>query len=434
MQKSKKVGAVLIIGGGIAGIQASLDMADSGFKVYLLERSPSVGGVMAQLDKTFPTGDCSICILSPKLVDVGTHPNIELITNADLTGVSGKAGDFKVRILKKPRYVDEEKCTGCGDCVSACPYINLPDEFDMALRSRGNIFIPFLQAVPRVVVVDREHCIKCGNCVVICDAGAIDLYQKPEEIEIHVGAIIVATGFDSFDPSGIKEYGYGRYKNVITAMEYERLVCASGPTGGHLDRPSDKKTPNSIAFIQCVGSRDVKNNPYCSSVCCMHAIKEAIIAKEHYPHIKNYIFYTDMRAFGKGFQEYVDRAKNEYEVSYIRSKPGEITEDKETKNPVIWYDDTVIREVKKLEAGLVVLCTALTPSRGVEELASVLGVELDKNRFFKIADPLYAPLDSSREGILVCGYCQGPKDIPESVTQAKGAAARAAEIMACLEA
>ncbi|MDD2777364.1 MAG: CoB--CoM heterodisulfide reductase iron-sulfur subunit A family protein [Methanocellales archaeon] len=423
---------VLVIGGGVAGIQASIDLAGRGLKVYLVERFPSIGGKMAQLDKTFPTGDCSICILAPKMMECFSHENIDVLTHAEVKGVSGNAGDFRVKILKKPRYVDEEKCTGCGDCVSACPYINLPDEFDMALRSRGNIFIPFLQAVPRVVMVDREHCVKCGNCQVICDAGAIDLYQKPEEIEIHVGAIIVACGFDSFDPSGIKEYGYGRYKNVITALEYERLVCASGPTGGHLDRPSDKKTPNSIAFIQCVGSRDVNHNPYCSSVCCMHATKEAILAKEHYPSMENYIFYTDMRAFGKGFQEYVDRAKNEYEVRYIRSKPGEITEDKETKNPVIWYDDTVTRQVKRLEVGLVVLCTALVPSKGIKELADVLGVELDKNRFFKIADPLYAPLDSSREGILVCGYCQGPKDIPEAVTQAKGAAARAAEVLACL--
>ncbi|MDD2665975.1 MAG: CoB--CoM heterodisulfide reductase iron-sulfur subunit A family protein [Methanocellales archaeon] len=425
MQASKKVGAVLVVGGGIAGIQASLDLADSGFKVYLLEKSPSIGGVMAQLDKTFPTGDCSICILSPKLVNVGTHPNIELITNADLTEVSGKAGDFKVKILKKPRYVDEEKCTGCGDCVSACPYINLPDEFDMALRSRGNIFIPFLQAVPRVVMVDREHCVKCGNCVAVCDAGAIDLYQKPEEIEIHVGAIIVACGFDSFDPSGIKEYGYGRYKNVITALEYERLVCASGPTGGHLDRPSDKKTTNSIAFIQCVGSRDVKNNPYCSSVCCTYAVKEAIITKEHNPAIDVNIFYIDIRTHGKGFEEYYNRAKEEYGVRFTRCRPSSV-EETDSEKMLIKYEDEDGKLIGE-EFDLVVLSVGLMPPKEPKELSEKLGIELNQYGFCSTSE--YSPVETSRQGIYVCGAFASPKDIPESVAQASGAASKASGLL-----
>lgn len=392
---------------------------------------------MAQLDKTFPTNDCSICILAPKMMECFRHPNIDVLSYSEVKEVKGSAGDFKVKVLRKARYVDEERCTGCTSCMDACLLKGkFPNEFDMGLGNRGAIYIPFLQAVPMVSIIDEEHCIfltkgKCGKspaCKEACERDAIDFDQKEREIELNADAIIVSTGFDLYDPSEITEYGYGRYKNVITALEYERLICASGPTGGRLERLSDGKIPRRIAFIQCVGSRDLKNNPYCSSVCCMHATKECILAKEHHSDIEAYIFYADLRAFGKGFQEYVRRAKEEYGVCYIRSKPGEIIENDE-KNLIVWYDDTVTREVKSMEVDMVILCTALIPRRGVKELSDILGIELDEYDFFKVKDIFNSPLDSTKEGIFICGYAQSPKDIPESVAQASGAAGRAAEII-----
>ena len=431
--------SVLIIGGGIAGIQASLDLANRGFQVYLVEKSPSIGGRMAQLDKTFPTMDCSMCILAPKMIECGHHPNVKLLTYSEVKEVKGSVGNFKVKVLKKPRFVDESKCTGCGICSEKCP-TKVPNEFDMNLGMRKAIYMPFLQAVPRVATIDKDNCLLfqkgvCEICQKLCQAGAVDFDQQPEEITLNVGAIIVATGFDMFNPEQIPPFGYKRYKDVITAMELERLLCASGPTGGHLVRPSDGKTPKSIAFIQCVGSRDRRewiNNAYCSSICCKYAVKDAVLIKEHDPRAMITIFYIDMRAFGRGFQEFVNRAKAEYGINFTRSNPGEITEDPETKRLTIWFEDTVTRTVKSLTFDLVVLCTALVPRKDSAELAKILGIETDNYRFFKSPDLVARPVDTTVPGIFACGYCLGPKtgDIPDSVTQASAAAARTAEVLA----
>jgi len=420
----------VVIGGGIAGIQASLDLAEKDVKVYLVEKSPSIGGRMAQLDKTFPTNDCSICILSPKMIDCSTHPNIELLTYAEVVGVEGEAGDFRVRVVKYPRYVDADKCTGCGMCVEKCP-TKVENEFEMKLGMTKAISMPFLQAVPRVVRIDAEHCLhfktgKCGICEKTCERGAIDFEQKEEEVTLSAGAIVVATGFDVFDPGYMGEYGYGSHPNVVTAMELERLICASGPTGGHLNRPSDGKLPSSVVFFQCVGSRDSnQGKPYCSAVCCMHSTKEAILVREHYPDMPVKIFYTDMRAMGKGFQEYVDRAKEEYGVEYVRSKPGMVLPVGGNGDLDVVYEDTTTRQVEHYHAGMVVLATCLEPREDSPEMAKVLGIELNEDGFFRREDVMTGVVDSTRPGIFLAGYCMEPADIPESVAQASAAAARA---------
>ena len=422
--------SVLVIGGGIAGIQAALDLGDMGIQVHLVENKPSIGGRMAQLDKTFPTNDCSICILSPKMADCFRHPNITLHTYSEVEEVRGTAGNFSVRVLKKARFVKETECVGCNDCSVKCP-VRVPDEFDMELRRRSAIYLYFLQSLPMVTTIDRDQCLYltrgvCRICEKVCTREAIDFEQKDTEIDLDVGAIIVATGFDPFDPTHISEYGYKRYRNVITALEYERLISASGPTGGHLLRPSDRKPAERVAFIQCVGSRDVNNNPYCSAVCCMHATKEAILAKEHDPNVQPSVFFMDMRAVGKGFQKYVARGEEEYGIKYMRGRVAKITEGV-GGNPVIWYEEVADSTTGKMEVDLAVLATSFVPRRGTKELAQILGIELDEYGFF-MTDPS-APLDSAREGIFVCGCCREPVDIPDSVTQASGAAAKAAEIV-----
>ena len=426
--------AVLIIGGGISGIQASLDLASRGIKVYLVEKSPSIGGRMAQLDKTFPTMDCSICILAPKMIDCAHHPNVQLMTYSEVKEVKGSAGNFTVKVLKKPRYVDETKCTGCAICSDHCP-AEVLNEFDEKLGMRKAIYMPFPQAVPRVVTVDKENCLECGLCEKVCGAKAVNLEQQPEEVELRVGAIIVATGFDLFDPSEIPAYGYGRYKDVTTAMELERLLCASGPTGGHLIRPSDGKIPKSVAFIQCVGSRDRRGwigNAYCSSICCKYAVKDAVLVREHIPDARVAIFYIDLRAFGRGFQEFVNRAKTEYGIRFVRSSPGEIVEDPATKSLTLWFEDTATRTIQNLTFDLVVLCPALTPRRDVKDLAKVLGIEVDQYGFLKALDVIAQPVDTTVPGIFASGYCLGPKtgDVPDSITQGSATAARVAEVLA----
>ncbi len=427
--------AALVIGGGIAGIQASLDLADMGVRVHLVERLPSIGGRMAQLDKTLPTNDCSTCILSPKMNDCARHPNITLHTYSEVTALDGVPGDFTATLLKHPRYVDESKCTGCGECVLKCP-AKVPDVFDMGLRQRKAIHLYFPQAIPQVMTIDAEHCIyldrgKCGACVKVCEAGAIDFEQTAQEAKVHVGAVVLATGYDFFDPRGLKQFSYEECPNIITALEYERLISASGPTGGHLLRPSDEQPAKRIGFIQCVGSRDVRYQVFCSSVCCMHSSKQAVLAAEHEPGTESYVFYSDFRASGKGFREYVARAEQEYGVRYVRSRVARIAGDGDD-NPVIHYEDADTSRPARMTVDLAVLATSLIPRPGTAELAQVLEVEVDSYGFVK-TEPL-TPVDTTRPGIFAAGCCRGPFDIPDSVVQASAAAARAAHAVQAAQA
>ncbi len=426
-------GSVLVIGGGIAGIQTSLDLTELGFKVYLVERSPSIGGRMSQLDKTFPTNDCSLCILAPKMVEVFRNPNIELMTYHEVKKVTGKTGNFQVTVLKKPRYIDETKCKGCGDCASKCPKIEVPNAFDMNLGKRKSVYIPFPQAVPPIYLIDPELCLKltkgvCGVCEKVCQAEAIVYDQKPKEISINVGAIVVATGFDMPAEELSSRWGY-KYKNVVSALEYERILCASGPFEGHVLRPSDESEPEKIAFIQCAGSRDLHENvPYCSSVCCMYTAKEAIITKEHSDNSNCFVFRHDIRAYGKNFYEFTQRAQDEYGVKYFQTKISKIEEDKETNDLIIHYEDLKSGKFNDFRANLVVLATPLVPSKGTIDLAEILDIELDHYDFFKENSYFNKSLSSS-EGIFLCGFCQGPMDIPETVADASGVASQIAALL-----
>ncbi len=420
-----KVGAVLVVGGGIAGIQASLDLADSGFKVYLLDEAPSIGGTMTQLDKTFPTNDCAMCILAPKLVTAGRHPNIELIMGAEMKSVEGEEGHFKATLVRKPRYIDEEKCTGCGVCARKCP-VEAIDEFNEGLGERSAIYVKYPQAVPLVYAIDRDKCIGCGTCQEVCKAGAVQYDEKEKEIALHVGSIILALGFEEFDPKLKGEYGYGRYSNVVSSIEFERILSASGPYGGIVLRPSDGKVPRKIAFIQCVGSRDAKlGNNYCSSACCMYAIKEAIIAKEHNPDLQCTIFFMDVRAYGKEFDAYYNRAEEEYGVKFVRSRVPHIEEVPESQNLLVKYVED--ENPKTEEFNLVVLSVGMRPPKNAEKLAKTLDIKLNKYNF--CYSETFSPLETSRLGIYVCGAFSSPKDIPESVAQASGAAVKAASLI-----
>jgi len=422
--------SILVIGGGIAGMQASLDLASRGLKVYLVEKSPSIGGRMAQLDKTFPTMDCSICILAPKMIECLRNPNITLLTYSEVQEVSGSVGNFTVSVLRKPRFIKEEKCTGCGVCAQHCP-VEVSSEFDMGVGIRKAVYIPLPQAVPLKYTIDEEHCLKCGLCQRVCGTDAVDLNQKPETLILNVGAIVLATGFELFDARTRSEYGYGRYRNVLVSLEFERLLSASGPTGGHLLRLSDGRIPKRIAFIQCVGSRSLKGGfSFCSSVCCMYATKESILIREHEPECEVYIFYNELKVFGKGFQDFVTRAQDHWGVKYVRALPGEVVEDSKTGDLTLWYEDTRENVTKGVEVDIVVLCPALVPRAANKELSAILGLKLDEYGFFKTKDALFAPVDTNVPGVFVCGYCQSPKDIPESVAQASAAAARAAGVIA----
>ena len=423
----------LVIGGGISGIQAALEIAEKGFKVYLVERTPSIGGRMAQLDKTFPTLDCSACILTPKMVDVARHPNIELLTYSEVVGVDGYIGNFKVKIKKKPRYVDEEKCVGCGLCAEACRlHARVPNEFDMNMGKRSAIYVPFPQAVPLKYTIDPETCItlktgRCGDhplCVEACgDRDAIDFDQKEEIAEVEVGTIVVATGYDLFDPKEKPEYGYENYDNVITGLEFERLVSASGPTEGHIE--INGKEPKKVVFIQCVGSRDKEGHEYCSRVCCMYTAKQAHMVKDKIPDAELIVYYTDVRAFGKGFEEFYNRVQGEG-VTYRRRELDDSIE-------VTKKGDKVVVKAKghpDIEADLIVLATGIVPRADTREFSRILNINQSGDGFFLEAHPKLRPVDTFTDGIFLAGCCQSPKDIPDAVAQASGAAVRASEPLA----
>jgi len=417
-------GAVLVAGGGVAGIQTALDLADSGYKVYLVEKSPAIGGTMAQLDKTFPTNDCAMCILSPKLVECGRHLNIDLLTYTDIDKVEGQPGRFKVSLIKHPRYVDEDKCSACGTCQEKCPW-KADSEFNEGLAPRKAIYTPFAQAIPNVPVIDTESCAyfrkgTCRACEKFCMPGAIDFEQKEQRLEVEVGAIVLTFGFDEFDATIFSNYGYGSFPNVITSIQFERILAASGPFQGRLIRPSDQKMPQKIAWIQCVGSRDIQvaKNSYCSSVCCTYAIKEAIVAKEHSSTpLETVVFYMDIRTYGKDFERYYERAKEEHGVRFVRSRIQRIFQEANGDLLIRYADDDGVKEE---DFDLVVLSVGLRPSATAKELAEKLGLELKTFGFCKVGD--FSPVATSRPGVFAAGVFTGPKDIPETVMQASAAA------------
>jgi heterodisulfide reductase subunit A len=415
---------VLIIGAGISGMQAALDIGDKGYRVVIIDKTSTIGGAMVKLDKTFPTNDCSICTAAPKMVELSRHPNIELITYAEISSLEGKPGDFKANIWRKSKYVDPDKCTGCDDCAEVCP-VEVVNPFDEKISTRKAIYIEFPQAVPIVYTIDYENCVGCGSCDRVCEPGAISFLEKSEEIEVYAGSVIVATGFEVFEPIEMrKEYGYGKYENVITALQFERLLSSFGPTGGKILRLSDGKKPKSIGWVQCVGSRSTQHGfPYCSRVCCMYATKEASIAKEANPDIEITIYYMDIRAYGKDFQQYYDHARD-LGVKYVRGRPSSVYENKD-KSITIRYKDTLTGKVEENTVDMLVLSTAIMPSPGNKKLGEILGIEVDENGFFKQESLLSNPIQSTRDGVFLAGCIQGPKDIPDSVSMASGAAAKA---------
>ncbi len=427
MTGERTVGAVLVVGGGPAGIQAALDLADSGFKVYILESGLSIGGTMAQLDKTFPTNDCAMCIVSPKLVATGRHENITLLTNAELKKVDGKAGDFKVTLSRRSRYILEDKCTGCGVCAEHCP-IEGTNAFDRDLAPAKAIYVPFPQAVPLVYTIDRGLCIGCGVCEKFCEAKAISYSEQPDKEEvIEVGSIILSPGYDVYDASKKLEYGHGLFANVLTNIEFERMLSASGPTEGHVIRPSDGDVPKKIAFIQCVGSRDAQtSNTYCSSYCCMASLKQAVIGKEHVPGLDTAIFFMDTRAFGKEFEEYLMRAENEYGVRMFRNnRISKVQQDELTEELMLSYIDGA--DITEERFDLVILAAGARPPEGTGALAKALNINMNEFGFCD-TDEL-KPVETSVPGIFVCGTFSGPKDIPDSIAQASGAAGKVAALL-----
>ncbi len=421
---------VLVVGGGLAGVQAALDLAEAGVKVHVAEASPSLGGHMAQLDKTFPTNDCSMCILSPLLVEASRHPNITIHTRARLTDFEGKAGAFVARVEIKPRYVDPAKCTSCGLCSEKCP-VSVPSEFECGLKERSAIYTPFPQAVPSTYAIDPDICLyltegKCGLCAKVCPADAVDYTQRPEFLDLPVGAVVVATGAGDWDPAPLAEYGYDRHADVITSLQLERLLSASGPTGGEVRRPSDGKAPRRIAWVHCAGSRDVNHVPYCSRICCMYSVKEAVIAAEHDPDLERLdLFYIDKRAYGKGFHEYVKAAGDRDRINLVRGRVAQVDAG---VNGELWltYEDTEQGHIVSDDYDLVVLATPLVAGEGARELAEMLEVEVDVHGFFVEADPYGRPAETTRPGVLVAGMASGPRDITDTVLQAGAAAAGAA--------
>lgn len=417
----------LVIGGGVAGMTAALDLADMGIEVILVEKYPSIGGIMAQLDKVYPTNDCSICILGPKMVQVGSHPNITLMTYSEVEGVQGYIGNFEVTIRRKARKVDEKLCTACGICATKCP-IEVPHEWDQELRTRNAIYLPFPQAVPCKYVIDEESCIKCKRCAKICPRHAINL-EMEDRLEIYkVGTIIVATGFQSYVPEKGNIWGYGLFDNVVTTPELERITNASGPTGGKLIRLGDLHTPRDITFISCVGSRDVTiGAPYCSSYCCMAMMKFAQLIKDKYP-ININILYMDIRTPFRGYEEYYTRSRKEYGIRFYRGHPS-IIEELPNGNLIITFEDTLQGKILDLETEMAVLTVGVRPNSSDETLQRLLTIPLAPDGFFMEAHPQLAVNDTVIDGVFLAGMAQGPKDIQMSVMQGSAAASRAARLI-----
>ena len=426
--------SVLVVGGGIAGIQSSLDLANAGFKVYLVEKSPSIGGRMSQLDKTFPTLDCSACILTPKMVDAAKHRNITLLTKAEVMDVKGFVGNYEVSILKKPRYVDAKKCVGCELCTRVCP-VKVPDEFNENLSEKRAISIHSAHAVPKIATINPNYCLRlkynkgvCGKCQDACEARAINFKQKPEANQVKVGGIILAVGSEVFNASKMAELGYGRFKNVISSIEFERISDASGPTGGKIVTPKDHKMLKTIVFVQCVGSRDKRFHEYCCRVGCMVTLKQAILAREKiHGNVKIYVCYIDMRAFGKGYDEFYRRARD-MDIDFIAGLPSEIHG---SPDGSLYFDvyDKGTNKLLQITADLVVLGTGLIPNRDMEHLSALIHASRSADGFFLEAHPKLRPLESAMSGVFLAGACQGPKDIPDTVAQASGAAAKAINLL-----
>ena len=421
----------LVIGGGIAGIQTALDVADAGFEVDIVEKEPTIGGRMAQLDKTFPTLDCAACILTPKMVEAAQSEKINIISYAELEKVTGYVGNFTATIRKKARYIDETKCTGCGVCTEKCPSRKGLNAFNMGLNTRGAVYIPFAQAIPNVAVIDSTNCIhfrtgKCGLCEKNCSAGAIKFDQQDEYLERQYGAIIVATGFKPIDARAFDEFAYTQSKDVVTSLEFERIMNAAGPTKGQLVRPSDGKHPHEIVFIQCVGSRcsqdATKGKPYCSKICCMYTAKHAMLVREKYPDVKVHVFYIDERTPGKGFDEFYRRAVEQYDVDYIKGMVGKVSVEGDHLN--VQGRDLLLNEQVHIKADMVVLATAIEPDPTARAIGTMLTASMDTNDFFTEAHPKLRPVESPTAGVFLSGVCQGPKDIPETVAQAGAAAAK----------
>ena len=426
---------VLVIGGGVAGIQAALDCADGGVPVILVEREATIGGKMAKLDKTFPTVDCSACILGPKMVDVAQHPNITLYAYSEVEDISGYVGNFTVKIRKKAAYVDWSKCTGCGACTEKCPSKKTPDAFNEFTGPTTAITIAFPQAIPKKAVINAAHCRqfvkgKCGVCAKVCPTGAIQYDMQDELVTEEVGSIVAATGYDLMDWTVYEEYGGGRYPDVITSLQYERLLSASGPTGGHILRPSDGREPQKVVFIQCVGSRDKSiGRPYCSGFCCMYTAKQAVLTKDHIPNSQSYVFYMDIRAPGKMYDEFTRRAMEEYGTEYIRGRVSSIYPDGNGQYVVMGVD-TLLGEPVEIKADLVVLAVGIEASKGSPQLAEKLRISYDHYGFFMESHVKLKPVETNTAGVFLAGVCQGATDIPASVAQGSAAAAKVLALFA----
>ncbi len=432
---SRVVKRALVIGGGIAGIQTALDIAEAGYEVDIVEKTPSIGGRMSQLDKTFPTLDCSACILTPKMVEAAAHEKITIYTYSEVEKVTGFVGDFHVDIRKKARSVDMSKCTGCGVCQEKCPSKKAPNEFNRGLDTRSAIYTPFAQAIPNVPVIDRENCIKfktgkCGVCAKVCQAGAIDYEQKDEIITENYGAIVVATGFDTIKLDKFDEYSYSSSPDVITSLELERIMNAAGPTKGHLERMSDHRAPKSMVFIQCVGSRcdDKRGRSYCSKICCMYTAKHAMLIRDKYPDVDVTVFYIDVRTPGKNFDEFYRRAVEEYGVHYIKGQVGKVVDLGDRL--LVQGSDLLDNRQILMETDMVVLATAIEPNPDVRKIATMLTASIDTNNFLTESHAKLRPVESPTAGIFLSGVCQGPKDIPETVAQAGAAAVKVIGLLA----